>query len=164
MSQFKTLIIKKYSDPVKLDSFEFANTNDMMVLYAAVDATNTHPNCTARNGEDSAGYQVPMGKKLIVLAARTTVTNPDPTSYIELLHSDNDVGFLTATPFVADVHKASDAQGLAGLIAQCDARGKVESEAFTFVPEGKFVGIQALGGNGLALQASVKIYCYLTNA
>ena len=135
----------------------FTDFQNFKVLRGYCSGT-TNVRCTPRELSGSAGYQVPVGKKFKVKAARVLTQNSTAgnTSIFTLGYADNDVGQNASTAFTNQVYPTNGVEAAAcgsiGLNTTC-------THEFLFfdweIPAGKYIAMTALGTTVIALNIEI---------
>ena len=108
---------------------------NLMVLHSAGDSTNLY--ATARKGNASAGYQVPVGKQLRIVAAKITTNLSTGNNIAHIGYGDNDIGTGSSSPPTNNVR-------IAGLYLMAfnlanTMQGPIEAACDFVVPAGKYL-------------------------
>jgi hypothetical protein len=155
------------SDSITIGGRKLTAINKLLILKGFTNgSTNKFGSFRSVNG--TAGYQVPNGKKLVVLGVRTTGNYVTATNegLVSLYYSDNDNGIGTSTTPTNQVYQCGDISPAAigsGANSAGDSSSYAKFEEATYfeVPAGKYLGCTNLGGNQSKWHQA---YCYLEDA
>jgi hypothetical protein len=134
----------------------FTDLKNLVVVTGGFDGTNTNSSCREWNG--SAGYQVPVGKRLVIFAAQVNCIIFTTTCFYTICYSDNDVGVYGTTAFTNKVTLGNSASSIA-YMPIVSAVGKTEQAGVLgIVPAQKYVGLCKNIGDAYTL---VTLFGYL---
>lgn len=133
----------------------FTDLANLKILGAGFDAATT-VNSTFRAPNTSAGYQVPVGKKFVVMAIVVKIYEATATAStigIRLQYSDNDVGMQTSTALTNAVTTFGATQASSfGSLANTSLGAQFQEAIYFEIPAAKYLtGINISGKASNAL-------------
>lgn len=146
-------------ESLTVGGYVFTRLNDLIVLYGQGGGAGS--NSAFRRPNTSAGYQVPVGKILVLYAFRA-FSDGGTDGRFNPVYADNDVGFKTSTGFTNPVWYV----GMAGndnlMWTRSTVSGEVfEGPLFFEIPENKYPSMSSGSGSFVV---NCQVFGYLKDA